>query len=143
MKILGIIGGTSWASTIDYYQAINLGVNEKLAGNNFAECIIYSLNFHDVIETVSKGKLEGTYKLLFEAGTKLKNSGAKAIVLAANTMHIFAERLQDALQLPVIHIATATAAEVRRDGFKKVGLLGKQTHYGKGFFQRQTYRTGY
>ncbi|MGP8214099.1 MAG: aspartate/glutamate racemase family protein [Bacteroidia bacterium] len=135
MKILGITGGTSWASTIDYYRAINLGVNEKLGGNNFAECIIYSFNYNDIIKNTSVKNFKAVYKLMFDACIHLKNSGAKAIVLGANTMHMFAERLEEAVQLPVIHIAKATAAEIKKRGLGKAGLLGTRFTMEMDFFK--------
>jgi aspartate racemase len=135
MKILGIIGGISWVSTIDYYRAINLGINERLGETNFAECIIYSFNYQDIISNHNKGNYEGTRKMLIDASLHLKNSGAKAIVLGANTMHLHAEKVEEAVGLPVIHIATATAKAIKNKGLKKVGLLGTKFTMEMDFFK--------
>src|ERR1700722_4603832 len=124
MKIIGIIGGFSWFSTLDYYKAINLGINEKLGGSNFAECIIYSYNYQDIINNNFSGNTEANGSLMIAAAQHLKNCGAKAIVLGANTMHMFAEKIEEAVQLPVIHIAKATAAAIKKKGLNKVGLIG-------------------
>lgn len=124
MKTIGIIGGFSWVSTIDYYRAINIGVNQKLGNNNSANCIIHSINYQDIIDNNNSGNTEGTYKLIYNAGLRLKISGAAGILIAANTMNMFAERLQYDLKLPVIHIAEVTAEAIRSKGLKKVGLLG-------------------
>jgi len=123
MKRLGLIGGISWVSTLDYYRYINEGVNERLGGLNFAECVIYSLNFND-IQRHGWDNWDETFRLISEACMRLRSAGAEAIVLCANTAHAIAERLEEGVQLPVIHIATATANEVSKRGLKKVGLLG-------------------
>jgi len=120
MKKIGLIGGISWVSTMDYYKFINEGVNTKLGGLNFAECIIYSLNFGD-IQTKT---WDNSFELLLHACESLKKSGAESIVLCANTAHLFADQLQEKVDLPIIHIVVETAKEVNKLGYKKVGLLG-------------------
>lgn len=120
MKKVGLIGGISWVSTMDYYKFINEGVNTKLGGLNFAECIIYSLNFGD-IQTKT---WDNSFELLLHACESLKKSGAESIVLCANTAHLFADQLQEKVHLPIIHIVVETAKEVNKLGYKKVGLLG-------------------
>jgi aspartate racemase len=135
MKLLGLIGGTSWVSTIDYYRLINLGVNEKLGGLNFAECIIHSFNYADIKINNDANDWDATLKMMTTAGQNLKNSGAKAIVLCANTMHLIADELEQNIQLPVIHIATATANAIKAGGFKKVGLLGTRFTMEQAFFR--------
>lgn len=135
MKLLGLIGGTSWVSTIDYYRLINQGVNEKLGGLNFAECIIHSFNYADIKKNNDANDWDATLKMMTTAGQNLKNSGAKAIVLCANTMHLIADQLEQNIQLPVIHIATATANAIEAGGFKKVGLLGTKFTMEQAFFR--------
>jgi aspartate racemase len=135
MKLLGLIGGTSWVSTIDYYRLINQGVNEKLGGLNFAECIIHSFNYADIKRNNDANDWDATLKMMTTAGQNLKNSGAKAIVLCANTMHLIADQLEQNIQLPVIHIATATANAIEAGGFKKVGLLGTKFTMEQAFFR--------
>jgi aspartate racemase len=120
MKKIGLVGGISWTSTLDYYKFINEGVNTRLGGLNFAECVIYSLNFGD-IHTKS---WDNAYDLLHNACESLKKSGVDGIALCANTAHLYADQLQDAIQLPVIHIVTETAKTINKKGFKKTGLLG-------------------
>ena len=123
MKKIGLVGGISWVSTLDYYRYINEGINERLGGLEFAECIIYSVNFNDV-QRHGWDNWDETFRLLSAACTHLKAAGAEAIVLCANTAHAIADELEAAVQLPLIHIATATATEVSRHGLRKVGLLG-------------------
>lgn len=120
MKKVGLVGGISWVSTLEYYRAINEQVNTALGGLQAAECMIYSLNFSEIQE---RGWVNA-YDLLLEACRKLKEGGVDAIALCANTAHLFADELQEEIRLPLIHIGTATAAEVKKSGLKKIGLLG-------------------
>jgi aspartate racemase len=137
MKKLGLVGGISWVSTIDYYRYINEGINKQLGGLNFAECIIYSLNFGDI----QAATWNNSFELLHNACLSLKRSGAEAIVLCANTAHLEAEKLQDKIELPVIHIVSATANAVKKQGLKKIGVLGtkftmEMEFYKKGFREK-------
>jgi len=135
MKILGLIGGISWVSTIDYYRMINQGVNKKLGDLNFAECMIHSFNYQDIKRNNDAEDWDATLKMLTQAGLNMKNGGAKAIVLCANTMHMIADQLEQNLQLPLIHIATATANVISAQGLKKVGLLGTKFTMERPFFR--------
>lgn len=124
MKMLGLVGGLSWVSTIDYYRQICLGFNEEFGKSNFGKCIIYSLNYQEAIDNNARGNFDATYQMVQDAAINLKFAGASAIVLCANTLHMFADRLQETVKLPVIHIARATANEINKKGLKRVGLLG-------------------
>jgi len=135
MKILGLIGGISWISTIDYYRQISLGFNEKLGGSDFGKCIIYSLNYQEVINNSNKGDLEANYQIIQDAAINLKFAGAKALLLCANTLHMFADRLEETVKLPVVHIAKATAVEINKQGLKKVGLLGTKATMEMDFYK--------
>lgn len=135
MKILGLIGGISWVSTIDYYRMINQGINNKLGDLNFAECMIYSFNYQDIKRNNDAEDWDATLNMLTKAGLHMKNSGAQAIVLCANTMHMIADQLEQNLQLPLIHIATATANAITASGLKKVGLLGTKFTMERSFFR--------
>jgi aspartate racemase len=138
MKKLGLAGGISWVSTIDYYRYINEGINEKSGGLNYAECIIYSLNFGDV---QAKGR-DRSFDLLLQACESLKRSGAEAIVLCANSAHQFAEELTNKIDLPIIHIVTATADAIKYRGLKKVGLPGIKFTMEMEFFRKGLAETG-
>lgn len=134
MKKLGLIGGISWVSTIDYYKAINEGINEKLGGLNFSTCIIYSFNYAEIKKNNDNNDWDSTFKMLFEACEHLKNSGAEAIILCANTMHLIADKIEAKIGLPLIHIATATASEIKKQNLKKVALLGTRFTMERDFF---------
>tara|TARA_R110002033_G_scaffold37974_2_gene77169 strand:+ start:168 stop:875 length:708 start_codon:yes stop_codon:yes gene_type:complete len=131
MKKIGLVGGISWTSTLDYYKFFNRGINSKLGGLNSAECIIYSLNFSDV---QSKG-WTNSFDLIFEACKNLVSSNVDAIVLCANTAHLFADKIQEKIDIPIIHIASATAKEINKKKLCKIGLLGTKFTMEMGFYR--------
>lgn len=135
MKKIGLIGGISWVSTADYYKFINEGINKELGGVNFAECMIYSFNYNDIKRNNENNDWEATFNMLSKACQNLKNCGAEAIVLCANTMHLIADRIQESVDLPLIHIATETAKVVQKKDIKKVGLLGTKFTMELDFFK--------
>ena len=134
MRKIGLIGGISWVSTADYYKLINEGINEKMGGLNFSECLIYSFNYSDIKKNNETNNWDLTFQMLFKACEFLKSGGAEAIVLCANTMHLIADRPEEAIDLPLIHIATATAVEIQKQKIKRVGLLGTKFTMEHDFF---------
>jgi len=128
MKTVGLVGGTGWVSTVEYYKIINEEINKKLGGLEFAKCILYSFNYGEIDSLNKKNDPAGIYSLLSNASSKLIDSGADCILLCANTLHQFADRLENEISVPLIHIAQATAKVIGEKGMKRVGLLGtKQT----------------
>ena len=123
-KIIGMIGGTGWASTMEYYRLINEKVNARAGGFQFARCLIYSMNYGEIHDFNTKGDLESIYFLVLAAARRLQAAGVDCLVLCANTLHQYAERLFDDVPIPIVHIADATANEIKKDGLLKVGLLG-------------------
>ena len=124
MKTIGLIGGTSWVSTIDYYRYLNEGINARLGGLEFARCIIHSLNFGDIQRNNDTQNWEGTLALFTDAAQNLEKSGAAAIVICANTLHKIADALQEKIGIPIIHIGTVTAEAITKKGLHKVSILG-------------------
>lgn len=124
MKKIGLVGGISWASTVDYYRYINEETNKKMGSLNFAECIIYSVNFEHFRTYNAQHNWDATFRLLVDAAFQLKNAGAEILLLGANTAHIVAERISEKIDLPLIDIRTATANAINQLGLKKVGLIG-------------------
>lgn len=120
MKKIGLVGGISWVSTIDYYKLINEGVNRKLGGLQFAECLIYSVNFGDIQEKT----WQNSFDILLKACLSLKKSDVEAIVLCANTAHLYADQLEKETGLPLIHIGTETSKAITQKKLSTVGLLG-------------------
>ena len=133
MKKIGLVGGISWTSTLDYYKYINQGINEKLGGLNAAECVIYSLNFSDI---QNKG-WTNSFDLIFDACKNLVSSNVDAIVLCANTAHLFADEIQSKIDIPIIHIAEATAKEIKKEKLSKVGLLGTKFTMEMDFYRNK------
>nr|WP_067059532.1 aspartate/glutamate racemase family protein [Mucilaginibacter sp. L294] len=134
MKTLGLIGGTSWVSTIDYYRFINQGINDKLGGVNAAQLLLHSFNYADIAKNHAANDWAKTTQMVVEAGIGLRNSGAEAIVLCANTLHLIADEAEAQIGLPVIHIATATAQVIKKHGLAKVALLGTKFTMENTFF---------
>jgi aspartate racemase len=134
MKTLGLIGGTSWVSTIDYYRFINQGVNDKLGGVNAAQLLLHSFNYADIAKNHATNNWAKTTQMVIDAGIGLRNSGAEAIVLCANTLHLIADEAEKGIGLPVINIAAATAKVINNHGLTKVGLLGTKFTMEYTFF---------
>jgi len=128
MKTIGLVGGTGWISTVDYYRIINETINEKKGGLNAAKCVLYSLNYGDIDALNKKNDIPGVYALILDAAKRVAGAGADCLVLCANTLHRFADDLEKEIPLPIIHIAEATAKQIKEKSLSKVGLLGtKQT----------------
>ena len=136
-NIIGLIGGTSWVSTAEYYRLINEKTNEKLGGLNFARCILYSLNYGDVNELNNRNELNGVYLLILDAAKRLHSAGAGCLVLCANTMHQYADALEREIPLPLIHIADATAEAIKSDKYTTVGLLGTRQTMEMDFYTKK------
>lgn len=142
MKTIGLIGGTGWVSTIEYYRLINVGINEKLGGQNAARCILYSFNYADIDKLNQKDDHQGTGKLVIDAALKLKAASAECLVICANTLHMFYDELVEKVQLPVIHIADATAAEIKKKKLTKIGLLGTKFTMEMDFYTNRLSKAG-
>lgn len=142
MKTLGLIGGISWVSTVDYYKYINEGINAKLGDLNFAQCLLYSFSYQEIVSNGMSGNLEATYTRLEDVAKMLEADGVVALVLCANTMHMFADRLQQAISIPIIHIGTATASVIKAQGLKKVALLGTKFTMEHNFIKEKLKEQG-
>jgi len=134
MKTLGLIGGTSWVSTVDYYRIINQTVNEKLGGLNSAKLFLYSVNFAEVKKFVDENNWNGISSIFCSAAEKLEYAGAEGMIICANTPHKVADDIRKVIQIPLIHIAEVTAREIRKRGIKKAGLLGTKFTMEDDFF---------
>ena len=124
MKLIGLLGGVTWESTKEYYRIMNEEVKVRLGGWQAARCLIYSLNFHDVVTTQRTQGWDKLGDLVERTTLGLKAGGADFILLGANTMHKFCERVENATGLEVLHIADCTAEAIKKLGMKKVGLTG-------------------
>lgn len=137
MKTIGLIGGTGWVSTIDYYRHINEETNKLLGGHNAAKCILYSVNYADVNECNLREDHEGVYKIILHAAKSLKAANVDFLVLCANTMHQYVDRLIEKVKLPIVHIADATANEIKKKGLNTIGLLGTKFTMEMDFYTKR------
>jgi aspartate racemase len=131
LKLIGLIGGTSWHSTVVYYKMINELVGETIGARGNPPLILYSLNI-ELMRSQDVEKINSTY---LEVATMLQNAGALAIVICANTPHMVFDFVQPKINIPMLHIADATGHEATRLGLKKLGLLGNRPTMTKGFIQ--------
>ncbi len=124
MKIIGLIGGMSWESTITYYEILNKEVIKRLGGFHSSKILMYNVDFAELEENMSKGNWKGNAKILTDAAKRLEKAGADFIVIATNTMHKLVPDIEKNIHIPILHIADATAEAVKEKGITKVGLLG-------------------
>jgi aspartate racemase len=124
MKVIGLIGGMSWESTVSYYRHINEAIKERLGGLHSAKVILYSVDFHEVERLQHSGDWEAAGRLLADAARALESAGADFLVLCTNTMHKVAPAIEAAVRIPLFHIADPTAGEIKKAGLSVVGLLG-------------------
>ena len=124
MKTIGLLGGMSWESTLDYYRAINEGIKKTLGGLHSAKIVMYSVDFEPIEKLQHAGDWEGTAKILSEAAQSIQAAGADFLLICTNTMHKVAPEIEAAIQIPLLHIADATAEIIVNEGIEAVGLLG-------------------
>jgi aspartate racemase len=135
MKTIGMIGGMSWESSLEYYRIMNQAVKEKLGGFHSAPCILYSVDFDDVEKLQHQGDWASLNRLMIEAAQSVKKAGADFLVICTNTMHKMADEVQEAIQIPLLHIADVTAKAVRANGQSRVGLLGTKFTMEQDFYK--------
>jgi aspartate racemase len=123
-KTIGLIGGISWKSSIEYYRIINEEIRARLGGHHSADCLLYSFDFADIAYLQMQDAWDEAADRMIEAARRLEHGGAKCIVICANTMHKVADAVQNAVDLPLIHIADPTAKAIRAQRLNIVGLLG-------------------
>jgi aspartate racemase len=124
MKTIGLIGGMSWESTLEYYRLINSAVHKALGGYHSAKCILVSVDFAEIEELQHLGQWQQAGQVLAQAAYQLEKAGAEIIVLCTNTMHIIAPAIQNSITIPFLHIADPTASAILAQNMDTVGLLG-------------------
>lgn len=134
MKRLGLLGGMSWESSIEYERMINQRVRAALGGTASADLLIRSFNFAEIEGLQESGDWDAAGDLLIEAAANLVDGGADAIVICTNTMHRLADAIQAAVPVPVLHIADATAAAVVASGAQRPALLGTRYTMEQDFY---------
>ena len=135
MKTLGLIGGTGWVSTVDYYRVINKEINVRLGGLNSAKMIMYSINQQEFRPATDESGLAEFAEYLTGIARRLETAGAECLVLCANTPHMAADLVQAKIGIPLIHIADVTAKAILSKNMKSVGLLGTKMTMEQSFYK--------
>lgn len=135
MKLIGLLGGMSFESSAEYYTIINEEINKRVGGHASAELLMYSLNFAEIKDLHFKGDWDGVARMLTERALKLQQIGAEAIVICTNTFHIVADKVQEQLSIPIIHIVKETGKKAQEKNIKKIGLLGTKDTMEKPLYK--------
>ncbi|MFD1037050.1 aspartate/glutamate racemase family protein [Virgibacillus byunsanensis] len=135
MKTVGLIGGMSWESSLEYYRQLNKQVSEKLGGLHSARCLMYSVDFDEIETYQRRGEWDESARVLSDIASTLESAGADCVVIATNTMHKVAEDVQAAISIPLLHIGDATAHAIAEKNIRKVGLLGTKYTMEEDFYQ--------
>jgi aspartate racemase len=142
MKTIGLIGGMSWESTVPYYRTVNEVVKQRLGGLHSARVVLYSVDFHEVERLQHGGDWAAAGELLADAARRLQAAGADFLVLCTNTMHKVAPAIEAAVDIPLLHIADGTAAQVRAAGLSRIGLLGTRFTMEQDFYTQRLVEQG-
>lgn len=135
MKTIGLIGGMSWESTLEYYRIINEAVKEKLGGFHSAEMVLYSVDFAEVEALQHRGEWDRAAVLLTEAARRVEAAGADFALLATNTMHRVFDEIRKGIRIPLLHIADVTGREIQARGLRRIGLLGTRFTMEQEFYK--------
>ncbi|HIK44496.1 MAG TPA: aspartate/glutamate racemase family protein [Leptolyngbyaceae cyanobacterium M65_K2018_010] len=137
MQTIGLIGGMSWASSLEYYRLINEAIRHELGGLHSAKCILFSVDFADVARMQHESSWAEATEILVEAAQKLQMAGASMVLLCTNTMHKLAEEIEARISIPFLHIADAIAAQVQAQGLRRVGLMGTRFTMEQAFYRQR------
>ncbi len=135
MKTIGLIGGMSWESSLEYYRIINETVRERMGGHHSCDCLMYSVDFGIIEKLQHEGRWDELTRIMVEAALRLEQGGAEFIVICTNTMHRMATDIEFACRIPLLHIADATAEKILAQGLKKVALLGTRFTMEQDFYK--------
>ncbi len=135
MKRIGLLGGMSWESSAEYYRIINREVAARLGGLHSARCVLLSVDFAEIEALQSAGNWDEAGRRLAEEARRLQAAGADLLVLCTNTMHRVADAVEAAIDVPLLHLADATAARIRERGLQRVGLLGTRFTMEQDFYK--------
>ena len=135
MKTIGMIGGMSWESSLEYYRIINETVKARLGGLHSAKSLMFSFDFEAIEQLQRAGNWAEATRLMVQAGRQLERGGADFVIICTNTMHKMAADVQASINIPLLHIADATAAAIQARGLQKIGLLGTNFTMEKAFYK--------
>lgn len=142
MKTIGLLGGMSWESSLEYYRIINKLVSQKLGRLHSAECILYSFDFEEIVEMQSREDWEQMSDHLSRAAQKLEIAGADMVLICTNTMHKVADEVSKSVNVPLVNIVDVTAEEINSRGISEVGLLGTRFTMEDRFYTRRLEENG-
>jgi aspartate racemase len=137
MKTIGLIGGMSWESSIEYYRIINQEVRKKLGGTHSAKSVMISVDFAEIEKLQHEGRWGEATDLLVSTAKNLESAGADFVILCTNTMHKMADAIMQNTHIPFLHIADATAEKVKAAGITKIGLLGTRFTMEEDFYKKR------
>lgn len=140
MKTIGLIGGMSWESSLEYYRIINEAVKQKLGGLHSAQCLLYSVDFAEIEVMQQESRWHDAAQALIQVANNLENGGADFLVLCTNTMHKVFEELQANARIPILHIADATGQKIREAVIQRIGLLGTRFTMEEDFYKARLQR---
>lgn len=135
MKTIGLLGGMSWESTAHYYRLLNQGINAKLGGLHSARIVMVSIDFQPLETFMRQGDWTECGKILIAAARSIEAAGADFLLICTNTMHKLAPEVAEAVSIPLLHIADATAMEIKAGKFQSVGLLGTRFTMEEDFYR--------
>ncbi|MFD5226376.1 aspartate/glutamate racemase family protein [Microbacterium sp. NPDC058342] len=137
MKTIGVLGGMSWESSLEWYRLANRRVQERRGGHRSARILLDSLDFAEIEALQAADDWDAAGTLLADHAVRLERAGAELIVLCTNTMHLVADRIEHAIGIPFLHIAETTAEAVTRAGVRRVGLLGTAFTMERPFYRER------
>jgi aspartate racemase len=137
MKVIGLIGGMSWNSTMEYYRIINESFARKLGGLHSARLVLYNLDFDDIQRAQHEDRWDYLASILIDAGNAVKRANADFLLICTNTMHKVAEDVEGKVGLPLLHISDVIGEAVRERGMHRIGLLGTKFVMKESFYQRR------
>ncbi|MBL8262838.1 MAG: aspartate/glutamate racemase family protein [Xanthomonadaceae bacterium] len=142
MRTLGLLGGMSWESTLPYYRIVNERVRQRLGGLHSAKLVLHSVDFAEIEALQHAGDWDAAGAILVDAARALHAAGAEALVICTNTMHLVAPAIEAGVDLPLLHIADATAARIRDAGLSRVALLGTRFTMERDFYRQRIEAAG-
>ncbi|WP_395341426.1 aspartate/glutamate racemase family protein [Ningiella sp. W23] len=135
MKTIGLLGGMSWESSLEYYRTINVGIKQALGGLHSAKIVMYSVDFDPIEKLQHNDQWEETSTILCEAAKKVERAGADFLLICTNTMHKVAPHIENEINIPLLHIADATAETILENSMRTVGLLGTAFTMEEDFYK--------
>lgn len=135
MKTIGMLGGMSWESSIEYYRIVNETVKERLGGLHSAKSVMYSVDFAEIETLQHEGRWEEATQAMIAAARHVEAGGAEFVIICTNTMHKMADEVEQAISIPLLHIADATAEAIKACGLEVIGLLGTKFTMEENFYR--------